>query len=142
MNIGQFVHFSIDDVIRCFQWIYEAQPDSIFDEPMLKKVKEWHDTYKLHCDLYVFEKCHEFTLEQLQDRYWEELKQNSSWLKLAWHQADAKEKRVRVELSRKMEMPRPESKTRVDLFRSRRSRSASATVKIASISSSVLSHVQ
>ena len=35
-----------------------------------------------------------------------------------------------------------ESKIRVDLFRSRRSRRASATVKMASSSSSVLSHVQ
>ena len=56
--------------------------------------------------------------------------------------AEANEKRVRVELSRKIEMPRPELKIFVFLLRSRRSRSASATVKTASISSSLLSHVQ
>lgn len=86
MNIGQFVHLSVDDVIWSFQWIYENKPQSIFEEPMLKKLKEWNETYNLNCDLYVFEECPNFRLEWLQDCYWEELKKESGWLKLAWHE--------------------------------------------------------
>jgi len=91
MNIGQFVHLSVDDVIWSFQWIYENQPQSIFNEPMLKKLKEWHETYNLSCDLYVFEECPNFRLEWLQDCYWEEIKKESYWLRMAWHQEKAQE---------------------------------------------------
>ncbi len=94
MDIGQFVHFSVDDVIRCFKWIYENRPCSIFEEPMLKKIKDWNMKYNLQCDLYVFERCEGFFIEQLQDCYWEELKKESSWLKLAWHQDEEKERYI------------------------------------------------
>lgn len=85
MSVGQWINFSIDDVICCFQWVYENQPESIFDQLMLGKVREWHREYGIRCNLYVFEQCDGFSLEQLQDRYWEELKKECSWLKLAWH---------------------------------------------------------
>ncbi len=89
MNIGQWIHFSVDDVIECFHWIYKNEPESVFEEPMLGKLKEWHEKYKLHCDLYVFEKCEGFSLECLQDLYWEEIGMESRWLKLVWHAPDA-----------------------------------------------------
>lgn len=89
MNIGKWVHLSVDDVISCFKWIFEQKPESIFEEPMLGKLKQWHNQYKLNCDLYVFEKCEGFSLEQLQDCYWEELKRENHWLRLAWHSKDA-----------------------------------------------------
>lgn len=85
MNIGQWIHFSIDDVNRCLQWIWEKQPYSVFEEPMLGKLKEWHEMYHLNCDLYVFEMVGDFHLSDLQDRYWEELSKESSWLKFGWH---------------------------------------------------------
>lgn len=85
MNIGRWVNLSVDDVIECFHWVYQNQPISIFDEPMLAKIREWHIQYGLTCNLYVFEQCSEFSLEQLQECYWEELALESNWLKLAWH---------------------------------------------------------
>lgn len=85
MNIGQWVHLSVDDVIGCFKWIYENRPDSIFDEPMLGKLKEWREVYNLNCDLYVYEIMEEFSLADLQDQYWQELGEVSDWLKLGWH---------------------------------------------------------
>ena len=85
MNIGQWVCLSVDDVIGCFKWIYENCPDSIFDEPMLGKLKEWHEAYNLDCDLYVYEIMEEFSLADLQDQYWQELGEVSDWLKLGWH---------------------------------------------------------
>lgn len=88
MNIGQWVHFSVDDVIGCFQWVYENEPQSIFEEPMLAAIKRWHEKYGLQCDLYVFERNQNFNIAMLQDRYWEEICQNS-WLRLGWHGLDS-----------------------------------------------------
>lgn len=88
MNIGQWVHFSVDDVIKCFKWIYETKPESIFDEVFLAKLKEWHDRYGIQFDLYIFERCEGFSIELLQEKYWRELEKQKHWLKLAWHGID------------------------------------------------------
>lgn len=85
MKIGRWVNFSVDDVIDCFRWVYQNKPTSVFDEPMLAKIKEWHIKYGLTCNLYVFERYNEFSLEQMQECYWEELSLEKNWLKLAWH---------------------------------------------------------
>lgn len=85
-NINQFIHFSIDDVIESFKWIHDRQPESIFDEPMFGRLREWHEIYDLCFDCYVFEKSGSFQLCDLQDVYWEELRENAGWLKLGWHQ--------------------------------------------------------
>lgn len=81
MNIGQWVHFSIDDAIGSFQWIYQNRPQSIFDEPMLAQLKKWHEEYDIACDLYVFESTDGFCLIDLQDEYCEELQKETGWLK-------------------------------------------------------------
>lgn len=60
------MNLSIDDVIECFRWVYRNKPNSIFDEPMLGQIREWHLQYGLTCNLYVFEECVDFSLEQLQ----------------------------------------------------------------------------
>ena len=85
MNIGQWIHFSIDDVIGSFQWIYQNRPQSIFDEPMLAQLKKWHEEYDIACDLYVFEHTDGFCLTDLQDTYCEELQKEAGWLKMSWH---------------------------------------------------------
>lgn len=85
-NINQFIHLSIDDVIESFRWIHDKHPESIFDEPMLGRLKKWHEVYNLCVDCYVFEKSGSFQLCDLQDIYWEELRKNVGWLKLGWHQ--------------------------------------------------------
>jgi len=83
MNIGQWVHFSINDVIGSFRWIYRNRPRSIFDEPMLSVLKKWNEMFRLNCDLYVYEETEGFSLMQLQACYWQELSENR-WLRLAW----------------------------------------------------------
>lgn len=91
MNIGQWVNLSVDDVIECFRWVYQNKPNSIFAEPMLAQIREWHIQYGFMCNLYVFEKCAGFSLEQLQECYWKELALESNWLKLAWHSVKPEE---------------------------------------------------
>ena len=85
MNISQWIHFGVIGVIECFKWIYENRPDSIFEEPMLAKLKEWHEKYNLFCGLYVFEQSGSFNIRLLQNIYWKELMEESSWLKFSWH---------------------------------------------------------
>lgn len=85
-NINSFLHFSINDVIVSFKWIHDKQPESIFEEPMFGKLREWHELYNLCVDCYVFEKSGSFELGNLQDIYWKELKENAGWLRLGWHQ--------------------------------------------------------
>ncbi len=85
MKIGQWIHFSIDDVIESLKWIYQNQPESIFEQPMFRKLKEWHEKYKISCDLYVFEMVDGFHLSDLQNKYWEELDREASWLRFGWH---------------------------------------------------------
>lgn len=82
MDIGQWVHFSIDDVIESLKWVYQNRPKSIFEEPMFGTLKKWHESYGINCDLYVFEMTAGFQLTDLQDNYWEELAKESDWLKL------------------------------------------------------------
>lgn len=91
MNISQWAHFSIDDVIESLKWIYQNQPESVFEEPMLCKLKEWHENYAINCDLYVYETTDGFKLTDLQDRYCEELSMESGWLKFGWHRRKAGE---------------------------------------------------
>lgn len=85
MDIGQWVHFGVAGVIECFKWIYENKPNSIFEEPMLAKIKEWHLKYNLSCGLYIYEESDDFNLEQLQGIYWQEFIKESSWLKMSWY---------------------------------------------------------
>ena len=85
MNISQWVHFSIDDVIESLKWVYHNQPESVFEEPMLCQLKEWHEKYEINCNLYVYEITDGFKLTDLQDRYCEELGKESDWLKFGWH---------------------------------------------------------
>lgn len=85
MNINEWIHFSIDDVILSFKWVYDHRPESIFEEPMLKKLREWHERYGVVCSLYLFEECEGFRLSDLQERYWKEMAEEISWMRFCWH---------------------------------------------------------
>jgi len=96
-NINEIIHFSIDDVSTCFKRIQEEQFNSIFDEPMLSKLKQWHNDFGLNVDCYVFEEKDDFNISELEDVYWEELKKNSGWLRLCWHQVSPYYNKVKTE---------------------------------------------
>ena len=83
---NEYMHFTINGVIDCFEWIYQNEPDSIFRERMLMQLKKWHEKYRLSFDLYVYERKNGFLLEKLQNKYWMEINDNSEWLKLGWYQ--------------------------------------------------------
>lgn len=48
------IHFSIDDVINSFRWMYRNQSVSIFDMNFYGTLREWHLQYGLKVSLYIF----------------------------------------------------------------------------------------
>ena len=83
--------FFIDDVIWCFRDIAKNRPASIFDQPLLKVVKEAHDKYGLKLQLNIFYRndffytSQDFTLSDMPADYKHEFEEASDWLKLQFH---------------------------------------------------------
>ncbi|MBQ4516397.1 MAG: hypothetical protein II978_06375 [Clostridia bacterium] len=84
-------YFFIDDVIWPFRDITREKPASIFEQPLLKMLKEAHDKYGLKVALNCFYRTDyfygddEFTLADMTDSYKEEWEAASDWLKIGFH---------------------------------------------------------
>ena len=89
MNKKAFFYF--DDVIWLFRDLTREKPKSIFDHMYLKVLKEAHDKYGFKVQMNAFYRTDyfygldEFTLSEMTDRYKEEFKANSDWLKIGYH---------------------------------------------------------
>lgn len=80
------VHFSIDDVLNTFRWCAFNCPESIFDMNFFGDLKRWHEDYGLKVTLYCFfGNGSDFCMEELQDRYLKELKEQRDWLRMTYH---------------------------------------------------------
>ena len=79
----------VDDVIRCFQNIYEHREEytSIFDDPYLKLFYELHQKYNtfVHMHIYYETDDKKFNLSMFPDKYKDEFRANSDWLKFTFH---------------------------------------------------------
>lgn len=79
----------VDDVIRCFQNIYEHQNEynSIFDDPFLNIYLELHQKYGTYVHMHIYYETDDkkFNLSMFPDKYKEEFKANSDWLKFTFH---------------------------------------------------------
>ncbi|MBQ9997774.1 MAG: hypothetical protein IJP19_02005 [Clostridia bacterium] len=84
-------YFYIDDVIWPFRDIAKERPNSIFDQRLLKILKEAHERYGLTVTLNCFYRTdysytdEEFDLSMMPDDYKAEWEANSHWLKLGYH---------------------------------------------------------
>lgn len=87
-------HFCIDDCIRFCDQITTNKDTytSIFDSPILDKIKDLHDTYGTVFVLALFYNSDAttwyggtFNLSQMTDKFKDEFITNSSWLKLTFH---------------------------------------------------------
>lgn len=84
-------YFYVDDVIWPFRDITREKPASIFDQTLLKMLKEAHDKYGLKVVLNSFYRTDyfygddEFTLAEMTDAYKAEWEANSDWLKIGFH---------------------------------------------------------
>lgn len=80
------VHFSIDDVGNTLRWCAFNCPESIFDMNFFGDLKRWHKDYGLKVTLYCFfDNGSDFCMEDLPDRYLEELRNQCGWLRMAYH---------------------------------------------------------
>lgn len=81
--------FGVDDVIRCFQNIYEHQDEytSIFDDPYLKIYKELHEKYNTYVHMHIYYETDDkkFNLTMFPDKYKSEFQANGEWLKFTFH---------------------------------------------------------
>lgn len=82
--------FSLDDNIWCFRNLaaYQHIYDSIFEEPYLALLKCMHDRYGTKFHMNIYYECPEFggfNLTQMPDKYKDEWRANSDWLRLSFH---------------------------------------------------------
>lgn len=81
--------FGVDDVIRCFQNIYEHQDEykSIFDDPFLAIYKELHEKYGTYVHMHIYYETDDkkFNLSMFPDKYKDEFIANGEWLKFTFH---------------------------------------------------------
>ncbi|MBR2476711.1 MAG: hypothetical protein IKB50_01090 [Clostridia bacterium] len=79
----------VDDVIRCFENIYNHRDEytSIFDDPFLKVYKDVHDAYGTHVHMHIYYETVDgkFNLSMFPDKYKDEFKANSDWLRFSFH---------------------------------------------------------
>ncbi|MBQ8696519.1 MAG: hypothetical protein IJ519_02260 [Clostridia bacterium] len=77
--------YTVDDNIKFFAQITEMGCDSIFDHPYLAMYKRLHERFGVKVQLNLFFEADGFTLADFPDRYKDEWRENSSWLKLSFH---------------------------------------------------------
>lgn len=78
-------HISVDDATMIFQNICLNEYDSIFDNPILGKLKELHDQYGIRVTLYVYYELEEFSLADMSLDYRNEFEENADWLRIGFH---------------------------------------------------------
>ncbi len=77
--------FTVDDNIRFFKEICDFDYKSIFDHPYLNMYKRLHEKFDVKVQLNLFYECEGFCLADMTDKYKNEWKSNSDWLKMSFH---------------------------------------------------------
>ncbi len=77
--------FTVDDNIKCLQEISCGEYASIFEHPYLSMYKRLHDRYGLKVQLNLFYEKGSFDLSKMSDRFKNEWRENSDWLKMSFH---------------------------------------------------------
>lgn len=87
LKTGKIAHVSIDDVTQCLQNLTKdsALYNSLFDEPFFSYLKELHIDYGCSFTCYIFEQDGDFNVSQIPNKYIDEFKRNSQWLKFGYH---------------------------------------------------------
>ncbi len=79
----------VDDVIWCLENIYHHQDEytSIFDDPFLKLYYDIHQEFGTHVHMHIYYQNDDgsFNLTMFPDKYKEEFKANSDWLRFSFH---------------------------------------------------------
>lgn len=83
----QKIYFSVDDVITCFENLTrnEKKYGSAFDEPFFAYIKSLHEKYDAKVSLYCFYLKEGFSLAECTERFSDDFKASSDWLKFGFH---------------------------------------------------------
>lgn len=83
----QKIHFSVDDVINCFENLTrnEKKYESAFDEPFFAYIKSLHEKYNVKVSLYCFYEKEGFSLKDCTEKFADNFKTSSGWLKFGFH---------------------------------------------------------
>lgn len=85
------IHFSIDDTINIFKNLTLGEYSSCFEEPTLLFFKRLNEKYGLKVSLYCFfEEDSGFNLSEVTDKFKEEFRANSKWLRFGFHALNRK----------------------------------------------------
>lgn len=89
MNLfaSQKIHFSVDDVIGCFENLTknEGKYNSAFDEPFFAYIKSLREKYNVKVSLYCFYEKEGFSLKDCTEKFADDFKASSGWLKFGFH---------------------------------------------------------
>ena len=77
--------FTIDDNIRFLEQLTSGDYASMFEHPYLSLMRRLHDKYDLRVQLNLFYQNDTFDLSYMTDKYIEEWRENSHWLKMSFH---------------------------------------------------------
>ncbi len=83
----KLAQISIDDATMILKDITLNEYDSIFENPILGKLKTLHDEYGITGTLYVFEQMDGFAIWDMPTDYKKEFVRNADWLKFGYHSA-------------------------------------------------------
>ncbi len=86
-QLPKVAHISIDDATVLFHDIYANKYESIFENPVLGKLKYLHEKYDVTVTLYVFYDYDGFQMWDMPVDYKQEFKENADWLKIGFHSA-------------------------------------------------------
>lgn len=79
------VHFSVDDTIWLFNDLNSNNYGSAFEQPTLAFFRELHQRYGTAISFYCFGEQDWMKLENVTDRYREELEKNGEWIRFGFH---------------------------------------------------------
>ena len=77
--------FTVDDNLRCLQELSQGDYSSIFEYPYFAMYKRLHERFDLKVQLNLFYENPKFNLSEMSDRFKDEWKSNSDWLKISFH---------------------------------------------------------
>lgn len=78
------IHLAVKDISRCLKNIQDGGFSSIYDEIHLKKIQEMHNSYGINFTCFLENSVEDFTINDLDEKYCNELAENSTWLHFAW----------------------------------------------------------
>ena len=90
-NNKRYLHFSLDDVAGITKSLSTYTGETIFRNPCLATLKEWHERYDIVVSLYVQG---DFCINR---KYAQELIDNSDWLKWGYHGSSEKARKTDIE---------------------------------------------